>query len=639
MPEIQAKEEQLDERRKAKGERRNFSLIPSPLSLPLVTRLTEVNLIKRMVMKRCGDAVDLNPMAVELAKLSLWLDSFTLGAPLSFLDHHLKCGNSLIGKDDISTAIVPGSQTAQQFQVALRSAGMISRMSDSTAAEVSESRSLYHTMQQTLAPFKRRFDYLLAREFTKMRSNVSPERIEAAIQSGKLDGISADGQADIQLADETAAKHRFFHWRLEFPEVWYDENGEKQNPGFDADVGNPPYGAKFDMTLVPYLRDKFRTFVWRGESYLMFAESAILLLRPGGFFSYIVPDTYLNLGFTQSLRTFLLQNTKLREVVALPSVVFPDASVDTTILVAEKAPPSSSFHRSQVSVRTFEKKSTIVDVNQPSRQFSVSTEVWFKQNAFNVQSDTRETGIMTKIQASCQPLSTYAEMFYGIKGYQVGKGKPPQTRAILESKPFTSATKADRTYEPFFDGRDIARYELLWRENNWIKYGPWLAEPRQPQKYEGEKLLIRKIVGETLIATYHPVTSYCNTLLFVLKVKDQTSVEYRYLLGLLNSRFIGWYFRKKFQISSEDTFPQIMIRDILQFPIPDASAKNQVPMVALVEKMLKLHKDLAKAKSQAKKDAIQSEVKTTDQDIDALVYELYGLTEEELDIVEEGEER
>src|SRR2546427_11725460 len=60
-------------------------------------RLTDVNLLKRHVLKRCIYGVDLNPMAVELAKVSLWLDCFTLGAPLSFLDHHMKCGNSLIG--------------------------------------------------------------------------------------------------------------------------------------------------------------------------------------------------------------------------------------------------------------------------------------------------------------------------------------------------------------------------------------------------------------------------------------------------------------------------------------------------------------------------------------------------------------
>src|SRR5690606_12333408 len=60
-------------------------------------RLTDINLLKRHVLKRCIFGVDLNPMAVELAKVSLWLDCFTLGAPLSFLDHHLKCGNSLVG--------------------------------------------------------------------------------------------------------------------------------------------------------------------------------------------------------------------------------------------------------------------------------------------------------------------------------------------------------------------------------------------------------------------------------------------------------------------------------------------------------------------------------------------------------------
>jgi type II restriction/modification system DNA methylase subunit YeeA len=83
------------------------------------SKLTEVNLIKRMVMKRCIYGVDLNEMAVELAKLSLWLDSFTLGAPLSFLDHHLKCGNSLIGILDISGVIIPGTEAYGKVQRAL----------------------------------------------------------------------------------------------------------------------------------------------------------------------------------------------------------------------------------------------------------------------------------------------------------------------------------------------------------------------------------------------------------------------------------------------------------------------------------------------------------------------------------------
>jgi adenine-specific DNA-methyltransferase len=176
----------------------------------------------------------------------------------------------------------------------------------------------------------------------------------------------------------------------------------------------------------------------------------------------------------------------------------------------------------------------------------------------------------------------------------------------------------------------------LWAKNNWINYGPWLAAPREPQNFLGEKILIRKIVGRTLIGTYVPDTSYCNTLLFVVKTKRDTNVGYLYLLGILNSGFVGWYFRKKFQISEEDTFPQIMIRDILQFPIPTPDKSRHDRTVEMVEQMLALHEQLASAKTEHEKTAIQRQIDATDKQIDQLVYELYGLTEEEIKIVEGG---
>ena len=302
------------------------------------------------------------------------------------------------------------------------------------------------------------------------------------------------------------------------------------------------------------------------------------------------------------------------------------------LFVGEK----SELFTDKFLVKIFNKKSSIRAVTQPNREFSISTKVWFEQKAFNVRSNIAETNIITRIEGENKTLSHFAEMFYGIKAYQVGKGKPPQTKEILEAKPFTSSRKKDATFLPFFDGKHISRYELLWEQNNWLKYGNWLAEPRQPQKYEGEKILIRKIVGKTLIATYVPDTSYCNTLLFVLKIKNDIDIDYKYLLGLLNSQFIGWFFRKKFQISKEDTFPQIMIRDILQFPIPNTDKDQSVKMVVLVDQILSLHKQLASANTDHDKTVIQRQIDATDRQIDQLVYELYGLTEEEIKIVEEG---
>jgi hypothetical protein len=110
-------------------------------------RLTDVNLIKRLVMKRCVYGVDLNPMAVELAKVSLWLDSFTLGAPLSFLDHHLKCGNSLIGAtiDDLKRAArgwVFGI-TMEPLQRATAGLEVVANLTDATLSEVSRSAETY----------------------------------------------------------------------------------------------------------------------------------------------------------------------------------------------------------------------------------------------------------------------------------------------------------------------------------------------------------------------------------------------------------------------------------------------------------------------------------------------------------------
>jgi len=220
-------------------------------------------------------------------------------------------------------------------------------------------------------------------------------------------------------------------------------------------------------------------------------------------------------------------------------------------------------------------------------------------------------------------VSDTAKMFYGIKAYQVGKGNPPQTQKILQDKPFTSDIQRDRSFLPFYDGKHIARYTVLWQRNNWLKYGPWLAEPRKPEKYEGEKILIRKIVGERLIATYISEASYCNTLLFVLKLSDGSEFRYKPLLGILNSRLVGWYYRKKFQISDEDTFPQIMIRDILQFPLPKISRERQHGIEHFVDQIL-----------EAKKCDQVADTTTLEHEIDRLVYELYGLTEEEIAIVE-----
>lgn len=153
------------------------------------------------------------------------------------------------------------------------------------------------------------------------------------------------------LNEEEMFRINVFDWKTEFPEIMKDG-------GFDAVIGNPPYGAIFTDEMSSYLKDKNSTFVWRGESYLIFVERAFQLLRESGLFGFITPDTFLNLRFTQALRTYLLKNSSLKEIVLLPSNVFAGTTVDTALLFAEKE-IASDYHNTKVTVKVFNKKNLL----------------------------------------------------------------------------------------------------------------------------------------------------------------------------------------------------------------------------------------------------------------------------------------
>ncbi|HLP36684.1 Eco57I restriction-modification methylase domain-containing protein [Lacibacter sp.] len=419
-----------------------------------------------------------------------------------------------------------------------------------------------------------------------------------------------------------------FSWKKAFPDVF------KQG-GFDCVIGNPPYGALFSGSELSYFKNIYSTAVWRGESYLLFIEKGLELLKPQRALGFIIPDTLLNLEFTQPARQLLLQNSKIQQLIGLPSNVFVGATVDTIILLTDKQEYTSEFHQSNVIIKTFGKKQLITEINNPSKEFVVNTKDWFKEKNFNLQTDELEKLLLAKIESGKKNISDVGILLYGIKAYQVGKGKPKQTEKIRNEKPFTSDTNLGQGWLPFYDGKHISRYQLLWKQNNWLNYGEWLAEPRNPSVFEGEKILIRKITGKTLFATYVAETSYCNTLLFVLKLTDK-EFSYKSILAILNSVLIGWYFRKKFQISDDDTFPQIMIRDILQFPIPLIDKKNITELNKLTDQLLELNEAKNQQTLQTKIDQLQSRIDFCEQRINEIVYELYNLTKEEIELVEKS---
>ena len=233
-------------------------------------RLTRVALLKRAVLKRCVYGVDLNVMAVELAKVSLWLDAFTLGAPLSFLDHHLKHGNSLIGarvKEVQDYLDVGGSQlhmlAGNEFaglSMATDLMRQVSFLSDNTVEQAQHSAAAFNAADGHLAPFKRMLDVYTSRWFGNQQPKKTKTdavnvflRMPAARSWFKNPRIALDDSlipatSIARIAQEASASKHFFHWELEFPEVFFaptTPGGQDvqltPDGGFDAVVGNPPY--------------------------------------------------------------------------------------------------------------------------------------------------------------------------------------------------------------------------------------------------------------------------------------------------------------------------------------------------------------------------------------------------------------
>jgi len=233
-------------------------------------KLENRHLIRRMVLKRCIFGVDINPMAVELAKLSLWLHSFTIGAPLSFLDHHIKCGNSLIGACDLEDVVAPGSKAWNDVLQAMHFMFAIDRLGDLTYAQVTESKHKYDECREKLLVALNRAHVTTARFFvdalaqTQMRGQIMNLvgrrrrmllRDAPAEHDGQYD-LLADPDEPLELHDQpqelvehlksalaAAECYRFFHWKLEFPDVFIapDGSGFAPDAGFDCVIGNPPW--------------------------------------------------------------------------------------------------------------------------------------------------------------------------------------------------------------------------------------------------------------------------------------------------------------------------------------------------------------------------------------------------------------
>ncbi|MHA7842383.1 MAG: Eco57I restriction-modification methylase domain-containing protein [Winogradskyella sp.] len=517
--------------------------------------------------------------------------------------------------------------------------------------------------------------------------------LRTAQKGRKLTALNKNIKCGNSLIDDpTVAGDKAFNWETEFPEVF-------TKGGFDVVIGNPPYlGGRdwkdSDGRNYDYLLNKYEVAEYQFDMYVLFWEKGIKLLKCDGLLGYITPITWLNNQKTKKLRRFILENTTILEMIDFSEVnVFKDAVVLTMIGILK-----NTSYQSGVEVRTLKPKNENfeLDFNYINQNAWINDEL----NIININLRNEDTIILNKIEEVGNPLEDFSTVKFGIKLYETGKGNPPQSKNDAKEKVFESDRKIDDSYRPYLEGKDIDTYKTLYK-GKWLKYGDNLAAPRSRDLFEGERIVVRRIVGERLISTFINSDYVTSQLLQIVKPNSQ--INSKEILALLNSSLLAYYFRKKYN-RIDKTFPEIRVYELRSLPVI-TNSKYKIDLVKKVNEILDLNErleqtvnrfqkylqqtfqleklskklqnwhdlefgdfikelnkaikannkqrikeDLEEVPTLTKKDefewldlfednkqkaqALQTQINQTDAAIDAMVYELYGLTEEEIEIVE-----
>jgi len=448
---------------------------------------------------------------------------------------------------------------------------------------------------------------------------------------------------ETQLMPDEAEMRRVnpFDWQAEFP-------GIIAVGGFDAVIGNPPWGAEFLESEKPYLSKNYTLNTGKYESYIFFIEKSSASLKPKGFLGYIVPSYWVSRSQTESLRQHLCGTMTPDSFIILPENVFAGVKMDSCIIIARNVAMHADDSRTIAvgEISSAQLPQCFRPAGLTSLTHTIDIQEWSQHPRFrfNPRISQEDARLMVKIECNSFLLGSIVEVSQGLTLYRrstlakrYGKARAEE---IVSKRLFHADHRKDETFKKELLGRNVARYAARWNGRSWVSYGPWLAHAVNERFFHGPRLVIQKLrnpmLKQRLVAGYldDDETYSAGVLLNVISLESRYSLLY--VLGLLNSRLINYWYRESIVDVS------IRVIDLKQVPVrtinfddPTDAARHD-KMVALVERMLELHRKLAAAAIPADKKLYQRQIEATDRQIDALVYELYDLTEDEIRIVEEA---
>lgn len=321
-----------------------------------------------------------------------------------------------------------------------------------------------------------------------------------------------------------------------------------------AVVGNPPYrGGRFSPvnTLGREGLRRFRSAEYQVDPYVLFIEASLAALRPGGHLALVLPNTFMSNLRTGALRRLLREAADLEAVIELPAETF-GASVETVVLRAVAGGPA----RVRVPVLRVGRETTAateagvltLPVGDPAAPWPVE----------------RHGAASPAVAAPGGPvLGDLGELTRGINPYHHTRHTPEEIAARVHH----ADHEAGPEFTPELRGRDLQPFRIAWQGRHWIRWGPWLKEPRHPRFFEGPRLLVRKILGQTLVAAYTDAPFHVDQSIYILKLRADQPWPPLALLGILGSRVLADLLRARHQ-EHDTLFPQLKVAELRAAPLP-----------------------------------------------------------------------
>lgn len=551
--------------------------------------------IKRHIIQNNIYGVDIEKGAVDIARLRFWLALIIdekEPMPLPNLDFKIMQGNSLLESykgvdlDVTSKKLKTGKDTK-------KTRGVLSLGFEET------------DVQKTIQDLVKSYFSITDHTKRAQRRQQIDKYVKDYIK------ICAEGNHEVQDAVDKLEipNDQFFLWHTYFADVF--EKG-----GFDIVIGNPPYGVS--------IKDDYRKAVvasWGNvpdyEIYYYFIVLAAPLLKEKGIMSYIIPKTFLFNTFAKHFREMLVEKWNVLEILDCTKFpIFESAVVRNAINLFQKDSEGSK----QVGYRNTANVTSFSDLLEREREFmTVESLLAMNQNwglAYFLPTSIRN--VVNLISSS--PLTVkdvFPEISQGLIAYDKYKG---QSEEIIKSRAYHSFIYKDGL-KKWLWGEDVTRYNLTWNGKEYIDYCNGIANPRNPSFFVGKRMLVREITNPSIFAALIEIEAYNDPSIIIVKESRDYPIEI--LVGIMNSKLATFFHFNHSPKATKGAFPKILVQDIKEYPLPKVNLDERKILMRLVDDVT----TIKKGKSIADTSALENQ-------IDFLVYHLYGLTYDEVLIVD-----